>query len=547
MSTKKWLPVVGLAAVLGAGYAGAALVAKQKVREVVDRRLAHLESRLEAQGRDATITYEDVSVHGFSLRPEAVVHGLHIQLHDNGQQGEAIITTPALHFYPHNFGMTSYHLTVPQNIEISHYYSDKPREQSVVSYNSVPQLSVEEQAGNEHSYTLQVPQSIVITTLTETVRPESEEDGEGSEVLPPIDAETAVTERVEITQGVAPEINWYTNKLGHPVKQNVVLKQVAVTHQLDPYLNFDLLSFSLSQESAEEEEALALTQEEEGNVKVATLFKLENLNFASLPTVSPIYAANDVVYTGPAWLDEKSARKPGNVFTWDVKDIQVITGLASFFASGKVVAEPEKEQLPYGELTLRFDDLKKLFAYLHDTRPKASEGLKKLQAAIERISGANIANGDVASVALVRDAGGRLKVGQLTLEEAFAVGFETMVYLPGIMSAPVVVEEVGSSHEHEHEADVQTEDEPVTPLDVHEGDHSDIIEGDESAIEVPHVEPAPAAEAPASAPAVTETPVAPDVAPVVVPETTVEEAPAAEEVSPQPAEAETAPASSPAQ
>lgn len=487
MSKKKWVPAVVVGAVIVLGYAGAAIVAKQKAREVVDRHLARLEARLEEQGREATITYDDVSIHGFSLRPEAVVHGLHIQLHDATELGEAIITTPEVHFYPHNFGMTTYHLTVPQNIEVSQYFTDRPREQTTVSYDGVPTLEVEEQAGNEHAYHLRLPRSIVITTLTETVRPDAIEDSEagGEEVLPPIDAQTAETDRIEIGQAEDPQISWHTNKYGHPTEQKVLLKQVTVNHQYEPFFSFDLFSFDLTQQPANEQEVLSIAQEEEaGDVQVNTQLKLENLNFAGLQVLNPIFVNNDVTYTGPAWLNEQSVQKPGNVFSWDVKDVKVITGLASFFASGKVTAQPEKEKLPYGTLTLRFDDLKKLFEYLSSTRPKAAEGLKKLQAGIERISGANINAGDVVTVDLSREPGGRLRVGKLSLEEAFAVGFESMIYVPGILSAPVVAPATPATPGAKGEepvagGEVNAEGTLVTPLEVTPGG---VVEGDESAI-----------------------------------------------------------------
>lgn len=433
MSKKKWVPVVVIGAVAVAGYVGAVTVAKHKIRTVVDANLAQAEARIEARGQEATITYKDVSVHGFSLRPSAVLHGLNIKIVDPQTKNESVITTSEVRYIPYNFGMTSYRLEVPQNIEMVNQRTAQPREQSIVSYKNegstgtaFPALDVLGLPGNEHSFQLFLPKSLIVTSLTEVEKPQL---AEGATELPAINAETAKTEHIELVQGDEAYITWKTNASSQLVEQKVILSKLAVNYQYDQFFTADQFTFNLHQTGVDEE---AKTQQ------VASLFKLENLNFDNIPVVNPINIINDVAYSGPIVVDENAPLPAGAKFNWEIKQFSLITGLSSAFANGNVAVQPEKERLPYGKLALRFDDLKKLFDHLAETRPAAVEGLAKVRGAVERISGANIEAGDVVNIDLAREEGGRLMVGKLSLEEAFAVGFEVLLSVPAIISAPTI-------------------------------------------------------------------------------------------------------------
>ncbi|MBM3618478.1 MAG: hypothetical protein FJX23_08050 [Alphaproteobacteria bacterium] len=505
MSNKKWVPVVIIGSVVAVGYVGAVTVAKNKIREVVDANLGQAEARIEARGQEATITYKDVSVHGFSLRPSAVLHGLNVKIVDPQTKNEAIVTTPEVRYVPYNFGMTNYRLEVPQNIELLSLRTNQPREQSIVSYKNetvggtaFPALDVLGLPGNEHSFQLFLPKSVIITTLTETEKPEL---AEGATELPAIDAATAKTEHVELVQGEEPYITWKTSAASELIEQKVVLSKVAVNYQYDPFLTADQFTFNLQQTNKDDE---AKTQQ------VASLFKLENLNFNDIPVVNPVNIINDVTYTGPIVVDEAAPLPAGAKFTWDVKEFSFITGLSSIFANGNVTVQPDKERLPYGKVALRLDDLKKLYDHLAATRPAAVAGLTKVRGALERISGANIEAGEVVNIDLVREEGGRLQVGKLSLEEALAVGFEVLVSVPSILSAPEL-SAPASPLEAAPEALTapKAEGELVTPLTT------------EGAAE----NAAPVAEAPVTEAPAVEAPVT--VAPAV--ETPAVETPAAEE------------------
>lgn len=493
MSKNKLVPVVVIGTLAVAGYVGAVTVAKHKIRTVVDANLAQAEARIEARGQEATITYKDVSVHGFSLRPSAVLHGLNVKIVDPQTKNEAIITTPEVRYIPYNFGMTSYRLEVPQNIEMLNLRTSQPREQSIVSYKNdsttgtaIPALDVLGLPGNEHSFQLFLPKSVVVTSLTETEKPEL---AEGSSELPAIDAATAKTEHVEFVQGDDAYITWKTNAASQLVEQKVILSKFGVNYQYDPFLTADQFTFNLQQTNADAE---AQTQQ------VTSLFKLENLNFNDIPVVNPINIINDVTYSGPIVTDEKAPLPAGAKLNWEVKEFSLITGLSSVFANGNVAVQPDKERLPYGKVALRFDDLKKLFDHLSETRPAALSGLVKVRGALERISGANIEAGDVVNIDLVREEGGRLQVGKLSLEEALAVGFEVLVSVPSILSAPEVSSPLEAAPEALNAPAV--EGELVTPLE-----NAPAVDEGEAAPEAT----APEAAAPAAAPVETVVPAAP--------------------------------------
>lgn len=451
MTKKKWVPAAVIGTVAVAGYVGAVAIAKHKIREVVDANLAQIEAHLKAHGQDAKLSYKEVSVHGFSLRPSAVVHDL--ELHSKKSEGgdEMIARTSEVHYYPYNFGMTSYRLEIPEKIEITHNNLHSPREQNVISYDSTPALDMMGLPGNEHEFQLFLPKSVVMTTLTETKAPEAA----GENPLPPIDATTAKTERLELVQGETPYITWKTGVGGVLIEQKVILQKLTLNYQYDPFLTADQFTFNLNQ----------LSKDDAGEIQqVASLLKLENLNFAKFQVANPINIVNDISYSGPIVLDEKTPIKPGAKFSWSIKESSLVTGLSSFFANGDITVQPDKERMPYGKISLRFDELQKLFDYLAKIHPDTGANLAKIRGNIERISGANIAQGDVVSIELVRDEGGRLQVGKLSLEEALAIGFEMLIDGMKVLSADEIqpVDESSPAPGTAPEA----KGELVTPLDV---------------------------------------------------------------------------------
>lgn len=488
MAQNKLLPVIVVGTVVVVGYVGAVTVAKNKVKQVVNTNLEMLEARLESEGHDVTLSYKDVSIHGFSLRPSATVHELHMQINDAQSQTEAVVTTPELQYYPQNFGMTSYRLEIPGEISVSLFAPNQPREQSTLSYDATPAVDVVTGLRNEMSYQLHVPKTVVITTLTENELPSAtttEKDGESEETLPPIDAQSAKTTRMELVQGEPAYVTWKTTESGALIESRTLLRNFAVNYQYDPLITAGQISFDLNQ---------VADDTVEGNQKVNSLLKIENLNFLTIPVLNPVNLTNDISYTGPV-VDDKTPLKQDAKLNWQVKDMSLVTGLASVFANGDVSLQPNKERMPYGKLTLRLDDLKKLFTYLAETRPAVVENLNKIRGGLEKISGANIAAGEPATIELAREENGRLQVGKLSLEEAFAVGFEMMVYVPSVLSANPV-------------APKAAEGELVTPL---QGDAASetgkTIEAPAAGTEVPaNGEPVKTEEIPA-APASPEAPV----------------------------------------
>src|SRR5688572_9010421 len=103
-------------AVVVVGYVLWLSYANKKVRDVVQASAERMEQRLETDGKDATVTYDDVRVHGLSLRPRASVYKLHIKIEDSQRRSEMHVMVPEVVYTPKTFNMRSYSLEVIDSV-----------------------------------------------------------------------------------------------------------------------------------------------------------------------------------------------------------------------------------------------------------------------------------------------------------------------------------------------------------------------------------------------------------------------------------------------
>lgn len=440
MKENKTLVTVGaVVAVAVLGYVLWVSYANKKVREVVDESLARLEERMEANGNEVTITYDDVKVHGFSLRPHASVYKLHMKIEDKRRR-EMHLMLPELVYTPTTFDMRSYKLELLDSVTM--IASERGRQEStLIDFSMSPALHVHEQGNGDLHYAMEVPEHITLTEVAE-------------------DGDAASNDKIDISFSGRPQVEWGVNRGGISLGQKAVFPQTTVSHDSEVLARADGLSVE--------------TQHSEGAGGIhsyATLARLDNLVFSvpELKVLNPVSLVNDVAYTGP--VAASGATPPVEVpHHFQLKNVAWMSGLASVFASGDVHFDPAKEKLPYGQISLRFDDVDALLDYARQQRPKTASYLLKVQDALERFSGASLEEGGSVTINLDRQPNGRLYIGELSLEESLGLFIELMIALPDFSADDAAddaeqADDAAVEEEFDHDEE-ETVDEVLPPATV---------------------------------------------------------------------------------
>lgn len=463
-NNKSLVTGIVVVSVVVVGYLVWASYANKKVREVVDNSLQRIEERMEAKGNEVTITYDDVNVHSFSLRPRASVYKLHMKIDDKRRGREMHLMMPEVVYTPKTFNMKSYKLEVLDSISMMATRPGKEQESTLIDFSSVPALNVSERSNGDMFYSMDVPEHITLTEVEE-----------GSDA--------ASADKTDIIFASRPSVEWGINKNGISLNQKAVFPEITVTHAGEELAKAAGLS------------AETIHTPVDGNIhSYDMLMKLDNLVFAApeLAVLNPITVVNDISYTGPiAPANSTEPLKEAQHFK--VKNIAWMSGLLSLFANGEMHLDPEQERLPYGKISLRFDDVDKFLEYAGEQRPAAKEYLMEIRNALEQLSGAEMEDGTV-SIHVQREQNGRLYIGELSLEESFALFIQMAMQLPDL-SAPaqpvMPAEDAGDMQEGDDaaEEEASSEDDSIVEGDeVTEDTTEELVEDDVTEEAAPQAE-----------------------------------------------------------
>lgn len=399
---KSFAIVAVVLAVVVVGYVLWLSYANKKVRDVVQASAERIEQRLETDGKEASVTYDDVRVHGLSLRPRASVYKMHIKIEDPQRRSEMHVMVPEVVYTPKTFDMRSYSLEIIDSVSLLTARAGREQQNVLVDFSSSPAVHVSE-SKDRLEYSMDVPRNISLTNAAET-------------------EDTASADKTDITFDSDPVVIWSETPEGIGLDQKAVFPRIVITHGGQQMATVDSVSAETRHSAADG-----------GMHHYDTMLKLENLVFSDkeLEVLNPVNLINEVGYTGPVQVPGQLAPATGDQpLKVEVRNIAWMTGLVSVFASGNIEYLPAQEKMPYGKLTIRFDDIDRFLSYVHEQRPNTAAFLLKVRQVLERFSGAAIEEGGTVSINLNREKGGRLQIGELSLEEALGVFIELAMQLP---------------------------------------------------------------------------------------------------------------------
>ncbi|MCH2547933.1 MAG: hypothetical protein MK052_10045 [Alphaproteobacteria bacterium] len=413
-NNKSMATLVIVLAVLVIGYVLWISYANKKVREIVDNSVQRIEQRLSSNGNEATVTYDDVKVHGMSLRPRASLYKLHIKLEDTRRRREMHVMVPEVIYIPKTFNMDSYTLEVVDGVSATTSEVGKAPSNMLIDFSSAPRLNVDHKSNGMVEYNLDVPQNISIADADE--------------------ADVEANQKTEIAFASAPTVFWSETPSGIDLDQKASFPHTVITHDGEAFAQMDSLSLSTKHSDVP------------NNLhNYDTTIKLENLTFAveELMVLNPVSVLNEFEYTGPVpSQNESNNSQPMDI---KLKNLAYMSGLVSILANGEVHTDPS-EKMPYGNLMVRIDDIDRFFAYAREQRPNVDAYLTKIRGVLETMSGAEIEENGNVVINIVREAGGRLQVGELTLEETLGLFIELAMQMPNL-SAPAQPSEPKASAE----------------------------------------------------------------------------------------------------
>lgn len=403
-NNKSLVTGVIILAVLVVGYVLWVSYANKKIREVVDSSIAQFEENLAQRGHQVSITYDDVKVHGMTLRPRASVYKVHVKMEDPRRRREVHLMMPEVVYVPKNFRMTSYALEAVEGMGVTTVNNGVNDEDLLVEFSKVPALNVQSNRDKSVDYQLNLPTTI---TLTDVV------DGGAQEE----------SDKLDVTFASEPNISWSTDATGATLDQHAELPRTVITENQKEMASLDSFA-AITKHNAEAD----------GRVSYNTQVKLENLVFAGaeLEVLNPVNVMNDISYTGAAAGSPDAATQKLDV---DVKSIVWTSGLLGLSASGEVHLDPTQEKMPYGKLDVQLQKVDSFFAYAQQQRPDTVEFIGKLRAALEQFSGAAVEEGGDVTIMLQREPKGHLQVGNLSLEEALATVFSLAMQLPDLSAS----------------------------------------------------------------------------------------------------------------
>lgn len=418
-------------AVLVVVWVAATMVAENKAKSMVDRSIATLESDLSEQGREAKVSYESVNVEKFTLTPQVTLSNLVIALANPARGQDVALEVPELTYFPESFGMQNYRIEKRGDV-LLHKTKGGETDTIRVSHAQSPVLHVKRNNDGSRQYEVDVPEWVAFEELTE--------DGTGDQMTLHIDNK-------------ASEIYWTQNAKGIAKEQQVSLKSLSLVSGEETLATIDAISFANIHQSTADE---AVHQFDSS-------FLVKNLQFTApeLQALNPVDIVNEITYQGPlAQTLQQTEAVPE--MRWKLKNVAWMSGLMKLYLNGNISVHPKTDKLPFGELTLRINDVDRLLDFVAEQKPETAEYLEKVETALERLSGTEVAEGETLTINLVREKNGHLSVGELTLEEALALVITVFMNAPEALS--------GTSEEPVTDArPVPMEEEALTEPEAGEG------------------------------------------------------------------------------
>lgn len=386
-------------AVVAVVWVAATMVAENKAKSMVDRSVATLESDLSEQGREAKVSYESVDVEKFTLTPQVTLSNLVISLANSARGQDVSLEVPEVVYFPESFSMQNYRIEKRGDV-LLHKTKGGVTDSIRVSHAQSPVLHVVRNNTGSRHYQIDVPEWIAFEELTA--------DGTGDQMTLNIDNK-------------ASEIYWTQNAEGLIKEQQISLKNLTLVSGEEMLATIDAISFANIHQSTTEE---AVHQFDSS-------FLVRNLQFTApeMQALNPVDIVNEITYLGPlAHKLEQTEDTPE--MRWKLKNVAWMSGLLKLYLNGNISVHPKTDKLPYGELTLRINDVDKLLGFVAEQKPETAEYLEKVETALERLSGTEVAEGETLAINLVREKNGHLGVGELTLEEALALVITVFMNAP---------------------------------------------------------------------------------------------------------------------
>lgn len=505
MKNTKGLAVgLGCTAAVVVLYLVGTLVAERHAKEMVDRSIAIIERNIADHGKTGKVTYKEVRIAKFQLKPMASLIEPKISINDPERERDLEISTPEIRYQPKTMDMQSYVIDLTGDVQFKSTAAEKGSEVVVMHANEQLALNVGVAADQTRNYDLYHPTELTFTKQHPEIKgPMAEE-----EVIAPAGT-------VLVTFGERPVVSWSEMADGTPLNQNAVYRQVNVKINNLDFATLETASF-----------VNKYANEEAGRQSMDVVAMLENLRLADdgAKAFNPISIVNEFTLSSPVHRNGEQGAPTDETIHWNIKNIAWMSGLLSVYMNGELHYLPKDESMPYGALTLRLVDSDKILAYAEEQYPDAKDYSASVKEALSRLSGTEIAPGTTLSIEVNREKNGRLQIGKLSLEEALAMVIGLFMHAPDVTKAPEAPAEVPVAPATEAPAAAPTTPAPEAPA-------SPVAEVPAAPAAVPPAVEAPTAEAPA-APA--EVPADADAFGIYIPEQGKDatQPPAAPETSP---------------
>ncbi len=403
--------LIGVVVVALVVYLAATWLAENRARDMVETSIATFEEDMRTQGVDAEVTYGDLRVKSFSLSPEVQMSDLSVYLFNPSKNKGFRGQVPMVIYSPESFDMQSYSLQKSGDVLLHEVIGGKETGKTLqVSHSASPVLHVEHHGNGSRDYSVSVPEWVTLHTVSGA----EEDDPMANPVTISLD-------------NTASRVAWAVAEDGTLVGQNINLQSIEVTSEEAQVATIDSLSFALNHEVVEQGEDGAYDTSE-----VITVAQLENLQLASpeLEMLNPISVVNEITYTGPKMEAVQEGGVEGaGVLTWNLKNVAFMSGRGSVYINGEVNLEPEAEQMPFGDVTVRITDANQLFVFLEERKPEEQRMITGMKQALQKLSGADLESGEPVVIKVAREQAGRLSIGEMSLEEALAMGITLMMQM----------------------------------------------------------------------------------------------------------------------
>ncbi|MGB1539643.1 MAG: hypothetical protein ACPG80_01665, partial [Rickettsiales bacterium] len=412
-SGKGWLFIAGAVAFLAVAYVVAIMLAEYRMGKLVDASLERIETQYTMDGRRVTVHRGELEIEKFTLKPTAMLHDVELEIVDDHKKEKARTRLGSVVYKPKSFDLRShYQVILRDDIEMLHAEDGETEKHVKVAFRHPPVLEVQAPvAGGNRHYRFDISDRIVL------YHPDEAEMA-GAEM--PVESYGA--NRVEVQFKNTPVIEWQQAPNGEIANQSVVLDGVSVAGGDVPLASIDALSLKTTKQPLENGRQ---------HLELSFLVNALEVYNDKLEVANPIRIVTEIAYDGPKMKGVTPEAVASNgPLELELKEVAVISNLLEAYAKGNVHATGKPGQFPTGEVELRLNKVEALMAHLAAEHPEAADYFNSWRGIIEKISGTKVEVGSSHLITLSRDEGGRLMIGQATMEEAM------MLFLGAVMAMP---------------------------------------------------------------------------------------------------------------